>query len=281
MNANRAYGVEVEMFSRQGVDTYAVAEAIRAAGVDCRVEGYNHTTRTWWKLVSDSSITPDNGGTGMELVSPKLYGEAGLEEIRTVCAVLERLGMRVNKTTGLHVHHDAADLATPEIKRIFKLYTKFEDVFDSLMPESRRKGNQFCLPMTTYCYAVTGGYVEKVNAAMKKIDQCHNTQDLARAYANTRYMKLNLQSYFRHGSLEFRQHSGTVEAAKIVNWVRLTQTFVEEARRLAVRTLDALSMAGLDRRFIRLFDAIHLDPQNDLRGFYRERQKHFAARAAA
>jgi hypothetical protein len=42
-----------------------------------------------------------------------------------------------------------------------------------------------------------------------------------------RYQKLNLESLERHGTIEFRQHSGTVDAEKAVNWVRLCTAFIE------------------------------------------------------
>ena len=40
---NRKFGIEIEFV---GACKYEVAEAINAAGVDCEVEYYNHTTRS-------------------------------------------------------------------------------------------------------------------------------------------------------------------------------------------------------------------------------------------
>ena len=36
-----------------------------------------------------------------------------------------------------------------------------------------------------------------------------------------RYKKLNLMSFWQHGTVEFRHHQGTVEAQKAENWVRM------------------------------------------------------------
>lgn len=41
-----------------------------------------------------------------------------------------------------------------------------------------------------------------------------------------RYKKVNLKSYFRHGTVEFRQHSGTIEYTKISNWVLFLHSLV-------------------------------------------------------
>ena len=34
-----------------------------------------------------------------------------------------------------------------------------------------------------------------------------------------RYCKINAESFFRHKSIEFRQHSGTINYDKISNWI--------------------------------------------------------------
>jgi hypothetical protein len=47
--------------------------------------------------------------------------------------------------------------------------------------------------------------------------------------ACSRYLKLNLAAYRRHGTVEFRQHAGTTNATKIWHWVVLTQAMVEKA----------------------------------------------------
>tara|TARA_R110002124_G_scaffold272617_1_gene441814 strand:- start:412 stop:702 length:291 start_codon:yes stop_codon:yes gene_type:complete len=62
---------------------------------------------------------------------------------------------------------------------------------------------------------------------------------------NSRYYKLNLQSYNRHESLEFRQHGGTVELEKIKNWILFLHNLVEYSKKIkttaAAATLDSLS----------------------------------------
>jgi hypothetical protein len=48
-----------------------------------------------------------------------------------------------------------------------------------------------------------------------------------------RYFKVNLKSLEMHRTLEFRQHSGTRNAAKVQNWLTFTDDFVRESYRLA------------------------------------------------
>lgn len=50
----RKFGIEIEAYN---CAREKLANELRAAGIDVAVEGYNHTTRNHWKLVTDSSLT--------------------------------------------------------------------------------------------------------------------------------------------------------------------------------------------------------------------------------
>ena len=76
---DRIFGVEIEFF---GVDHRVLASAVRDKGVECHVENYNHLTRDHWKIVTDSSLSGRNSG---EVVSPKLQGQAGFDQLQKVC----------------------------------------------------------------------------------------------------------------------------------------------------------------------------------------------------
>jgi hypothetical protein len=216
------FGVEIEFKSSYN-QTY-IAESITNAGIECHSEGYNHITRDHWKIVYDASVTG-----GWELVSPPMvFGEEAFAQIETVCRVLAAIGARVDRQCGLHIHHDARSLTDKQIINIAATYAKHEDCFDSMMPRSRRgQSNQLL------CSMVNGSMVDTV----KKITSCKTREQLARLYSN-RYHKLNIQSLFRHGTLEFRHHSGTVEAEKIINWVKITKRVMEnggKAKRVVLR----------------------------------------------
>ena len=211
MNQDRAYGIEIELLHD---DKIAMARALTAAGIDIQVSHYTHSTTSYWKMVDDASL---RGGNGYELVSPKLYGENGLDQIRTVCRVLAEQGARVNVTCGLHVHHDAADYKAKHFENVLRLYGRAESVLDSMMPKSRRENNN------TYCRSVDGiagriGYSRM-----------------------GRYYKVNFESYQRHGTVEFRHHSGTIEADKIINWVLITQRIMDRCKKM-VKAGHKLSM---------------------------------------
>lgn len=86
------------------------------------------------------------------------------------------------------------------------------------MPESRRYNNN------SYCHSIALA----LNADI--VDKFKDDVFTAyRHYICTRYAKVNLESYVRHNTIEFRQHSGTTDAEKITNWVVFMVGFVEES----------------------------------------------------
>ena len=47
---------------------------------------------------------------------------------------------------------------------------------------------------------------------------------------STRYRKLNLQSYFRYGTLEVRHHGGSLDSYKVEGWLRLQYALLQYAK---------------------------------------------------
>lgn len=214
---DRTFGVEMEIIHES---ESKIRTAIRNAGVECEIEGYNHDTRTHWKIVSDASVDG-----GFEVVSPVLKDRSGLDELEKVCNALVNAGARIKKCCGLHVHLGTDDFKTDirVWKNLYKNYAALERTIDSFMPPSRRH-NQYCRSMRVCDW----------NA---KIESAANLRMLEDAVTGgSRYFKLNSQSYWRHKTVEFRQHSGSVEFEKVRNWILFCARFVEFSRHNTVET---------------------------------------------
>lgn len=207
----RKFGIEMEI---AGINRQTALRALHAVGINVQDEGYNHTTRRHWKLVSDASVRD-----GFEVVSPVLEGDAGLAEAEVVARALDDAGASVNVSCGLHVHFDAADLSAADIKAIVRRYAAHEAEIDAFMPRSRR-GNA-----NQYCRSLAG--------LMNDRFECARTIQELISHQGSRYFKVNLQSFQRHGTIEFRQHSGTINASKVVNWVRFLADFIDQCKRVA------------------------------------------------
>jgi hypothetical protein len=85
-----------------------------------------------------------------------------------------------------------------------------------------------------------------------------------------RYRNLNVAAYARHGTLEFRQHQGTVNATKMVAWVKFTGAIMEQAK--------AESAPSIYRDIAGLLDGLR-GLSDDLRTFFNARAANFAAEA--
>lgn len=231
------FGAELE-FRVPGQTLPQVAQALTDAGIPCVYAGYNHVNSTTsWKIVTDGSVMG-----GMELVSPILPAtDEGLAALAAACDILCRLGAQVRRDCGLHIHVGARGADVGFFQRIVRAYAAAEGVIDTVLSPSRRgRANPYCQPVPV--------------AAARQ-----TTQDLViRAVSNSvgRYCKLNLTAFLRHGTVEFRQHQGTVEAQKACAWARLCIAMVRAAARGDVpapqnlaHLLGALALSPADQAY--------------------------------
>lgn len=212
----RKFGIEIEF---AGTSREAVAQEMRSRGLDVSIEGYNHYVRSGWKLVSDCSC-------GYELVSPPLKGADGFDQVRKACDALQAAGARINVHCGLHVHHDVADLDLDGLRRAVRTYHSSQLAINGLVAQSRRTtvtdtrhgttGNRWCLPLT--------------NIELAHIDRLTHRQTVSSLARADRYRTLNLTSLPKYGTLEIRQHQGTLNAKKIIAWIEFGQAIFAAAK---------------------------------------------------
>ena len=253
------FGIEIEVNMNPGMDRHTLAALISAAGIPCVAEGYNHTTRRHWKIVTDATLS---GGRlqGAEIVSPILYGQAGLDALKIVCEALDA-NVTVDMSCGLHVHHDAGNHDADAFKRLVKIFLKAEKSMDSVQPRSR-KNSRWC--------AALAQTPSQFNDMWNRLDEIISTRAAAHFFGSTesaRYRKLNFRSLLTHGTVEFRQHAGTTDFAKISNWVLLTSNLMERAKAgNVIKKNMADEMAYLTHGVSR-----------ETRKFFKNRAKHFAS----
>lgn len=202
----RTFGVEIECYHPDnGYIKRDLCDALNEAGIPCEIYGYTHRIVRGWKIVHDGSLTGENT---MELVSPVLKGSRGFTTIKKVLEIVNSLGIKVNSSCGMHVHHQADDVVSNHLN-CYQTYVKNEQLLDGLMPPSRREDrSRWAQSLTTIDY-----------------DELHlNHGENGRN--DWRYYKLNFQCYYVYGTVEFRQHSGTTDYEKISNWIKLTQAIL-------------------------------------------------------
>lgn len=188
------FGVEIECYSAIRTN---IEERARVNNLNIRYEGYNHNdSRSTFRFVSDSSI---RGANPIECVTPILKGRNGFSDLKKCCKTLNEAGCNVNLSTGLHVHIGGISSETQYVN-VFRNYQALEGIIDSFMAFSRRNC-QWCRPLSNYDFSRCSGQRDVYNVL------------------NGRYYKVNPESWFRHNTIEFRQHAGTINFEKIKMWV--------------------------------------------------------------
>jgi len=102
------------------------------------------------------------------------------------------------------------------IKDVVYRYAKHQLEINKIFPPSRTN-NQFCLGLDN-CIDAIANCDGSINSLMNAIVDRHNTHRTNRI---SKFFTVNLQSYAKYGTIEFRQHSATLERDKIKPFVMM------------------------------------------------------------
>ncbi len=227
------FGIEIEVLGLSCNDNHILKLFRRA-----NAEHFFDRNENYWGIHEDCSVkncdihdhfTEDcdedcHIEEGIEFVSPPFeFCNESFADVTEFFDTLNALDSFVNPTCGFHVHIDASfidNYRDDEKKREFftfirRLYAEYEDVFDGRMPSGRQKNhNQFCRSMKNLSSPIQSGF-----------------------RLSNRYFKLNTESYFRHGTIEFRHHHGTLDANEAVSWIKTCGLFIAFARQEFEKTM--------------------------------------------
>lgn len=200
------FGLEIEFTGLNGRSLPTFSSDLRDVGFRADSEGYHHEVRSYWKLVPDGSVS--NGG---EMVSPPLpFDSESLAVVERAYSALAACGARESQECGTHVHVDLTWLREYSranqdafLRFLVAAFQASEPTFDMLCKAHR--ANAY------YCRSTVGKSYSEIK--------------------NDRYHKINLQSYTLHGTVEFRQLHGTMNAKAVKAWITLCVTFVSNARK--------------------------------------------------
>jgi len=223
----RQFGLELECFNINVAEPTSgrnIQAAIRGMGYPAKHQPYSHfaTEYTMWQIKPDSSLRECTNP--VEVVSRTLPGtQASIDEVVKVANWLSGNGYDVNHKCGYHIHLDAADMTSYEAAVVALRYNLYRAEIDAILPPSRRA------PDCHWARALQGGSLTKVTGT---IQQGNTRQSWG---PEERYVAVNLQHVAKRLSerrIEFRQHSGTLDATKIIGWYKFLCEFVAETLRL-------------------------------------------------
>jgi hypothetical protein len=224
----RKFGVEMEMRQQRTngtpLDARDIQNALRGAvpRLNDRAAGYYHSNGQFWDVKTDSSC-------GWEVATPALFVDADGEcaELRGGCNALQRLQPRIDRTCGLHVHVEVTDFDWEDLQRLISLWCRYEPFFFQLTPPSRWE-NEYCYPICRSRWGTrTGPYWASALAAIRATNE--NTFNAAAGRLGRG--ALNVNHWFMSGRIEFRLGAGSVDYAKIRNWVLILLAVVQRVKR--------------------------------------------------
>lgn len=219
--STRTFGIECEFF---GINVATALAALHDAGFNAEFERYHANTvpAGFWKVTTDGSVTSRGTGTsqGLEMVSPILQGQQGFDDAIKAVKALLNAGAKVDKTCGLHVHLGMDGLTGADLIKVVEVYTANTANINKVVASSRHNTR----------------WARKQDLSASYLSPFKNATDSSQIKAlssniphNERYHAVNLKSYSAHGTVEFRQHQGTLNAEKVVSWVKFVMALTEKA----------------------------------------------------
>ena len=240
---DQCFGVEVEM---TGITRRQAAGALaeyfgttpQYLGTYYDTWGVTDPEGKVWKLMSDSSITPerktaagyetlskhDTAGRErqVEMVTPKLtYAE--LPKLQECVRRVRKAGAKANGSCGIHVHVDASNHNRQSLKNLIGIMYSKEDILFKALQVSESRAERWCQkvrePMLRQARTLSSDETKDLTQ-LEQVWYEGNVENTDH-YNWTRYYALNLHSTFYRGTVEWRCFNSTLHAGKVAAYVNL------------------------------------------------------------
>jgi len=253
---NRTFGTELEFIDAKRDDVaVAIEQALASLGSaqthvavveyhgktcirrNCNCGGIRINGKKEWRVERDGSVS--NGEHGGEIVSPILRGKEGLKVLTAVIKHAKMVDdIAVDRRCGLHVHLGTSDMTGLQRANVVRQWWKHQiETIDPMIVKRRRnRENQ-------YCFRPSDDEFNNWIQAIERSGRGAGYQERTRS--------LNVTSFPKYGTLEVRQHEGSLNATKVCAWVQFLVAFFDHAKAMehdevpvGLAALDALQQLG-------------------------------------
>lgn len=180
-----------------------------------------------YKVSRGAYDTQENQYNDFELVSPPLkFVDSNIRLIGELADVLKRMRMKVNPSTGLHVHVSFPEINLFTFIKIMRFIdenkikdlwpTRFNKTYAKSKEEMKDEVEQYLENMVHKVKDGDNLNYAKINRLMPmatKIDD--------------RYFGINIQSFEQHGTIEFRYAAGSLTSSEITEWVNYLRDLID------------------------------------------------------
>ena len=232
----------------------------RYCGVEIECRNHNRDKNCFVrKELKDLKFSQVRDGSlnlgGIEFVSKPMNGDLLFNSIENLCKILNKKKYFVDRSCGLHIHLEVQK-KVEYLKKLYLFYEKFEPIIFKMVPKSRQSTG-YCMKFNKV-YHHDGQIVFGIDSLPKFKSMIYETKSQARIKSRTsskwgskRYCWTNFHSIFYRKTLEIRNHSGTISAKKINNWIRLHLDILNYLNKVDLQTINDL---GVDKKtFLSLF----------------------------
>ena len=115
----------------------------------------------------------------------------------------------VNNSCGTHVHFDMRGFKREDVERFGDRLACAVPALKKILPKSRRHNDN--------CHDI----INSIEGAGDDFDF---------GYTDDRYCFVNMQAYNQHKTIEVRGHAGTINARKILNWIRICERIMSSKK---------------------------------------------------
>lgn len=238
---NQTFGIEIEM---TGMTRYDAAKVLAKyfgttenyiGGAYSAYEVKDQTGRTW-KLMSDASIRPETKKAGItagsdykvEMVSP-ICRYTDIETVQEIVRELRLAGMKVNETTGIHIHIGKDGHTARSLKNIVNIMAAKEDILFKALEVNTERAQRWCKKVDETLLQRINTVSSPTESRVRSI--WYNGNDGAsQHYHESRYHALNLHSVWQKGTIEFRCFNSTTHAGKIKAYIQLCLAISHQAK---------------------------------------------------
>lgn len=266
--ANLIHDFENEEWAIVATQVYLALKAanIRVTSPNLTLIHFAKQDYSKWRVITDCSIdildeiSPSTNHQGVEIPSRILAGGTAqslgesLDEIRHVLSVLttnQPWTISTNFSTGLHVHvgNQAAGFPHRTLTNLAQTLYAFEHQIQSIHPDERvdHHNSFYCLPMRV-SFPRSSDDLDNL-IAMQECPTIHALTNTAAS--GNKAGAYSFSSLRKMGTIEFRQHRGTMDPEEICAWVEVVTGLVQWSHNAPSGVLLPLAVAALatDKRF--------------------------------
>jgi len=228
----KTFGIEIEVSSKANMIT---ADAAKSYGFDKEFE-ISIDPDTW----DENNLKKSRINQCAEFVS-KVFKEKDLKKVTSFLDYLNSKEVTSNKSCATHIHIGYKGYKPYHVQTLIHNAIQWDAVMWTFATEDRRNGFNEVLRIQN-AHRILPEY----NVGKQTIG------GIIAAVQEKREHGINLRSFFKHGTIEFRYFEGSLDSGLILAWIDLCNRFVEVSNYGTIRNqLYGKNVRGMDANHLR------------------------------